>query len=599
MNNNKRKTGVFRLIEIAGTKKWWLIASISVAILSSLAEITPLVSVYMILKELAINASNPENISKELIWHWASIALVSYGIYMTCAFISTMLSHIAAFNILYEIRILLAQKMARLPLGFFTKRASGELKKVMSEDVSRIELFIAHHIPDLVSAILFPLIIISYMYIIDWRLAIVASIVLIVSIFFISAMFSNKKMRKLSESYVNELGVMNKSIVEYVRGISVIKIFSKSKKNTNKMSENIDRHNEYAIKISEKFEPIYSAYYSSLSSLLLFLIPTAIYFLTISNSYANYVPKVLLFVILGGGMFFPMLKIMWIGSYLSQNNMGIKLIDDILYKEEITETKEPKSPKDSSVEFKNVHFSYDTKEILNNISFKIKKNSLVALVGPSGAGKSTIAMLIARFWDVNSGDILIGKESIKNIKYSELMNNISFVFQENTLFFDTIEENIRMGNKIVTKEHVINAAKIAHCDEFISKLKDGYNTFVGEQGTYLSGGEQQRIAIARAVLKDAPIILLDEATAYADPENEGKILDSFSHLCKSKTVIVIAHRLSTIVNADQIFFIDKGKIIEKGKHTNLLKLQNRYARMWEAYIKSKEWIINKKEECIL
>lgn len=596
MNNKKRKTGLFRLIEIAGTKRWWLIGSIALAVVSSLAEFTPLVSVYMILKELAANASNAENISSGLVWHWAIVALVAYGIYMLCSYLSLLLSHIAAFNILYEFRIQLAQKIVRLPMGFFTKRASGEIRKVMAEDVNKVELFVAHHLPDLISASFFPVIILVYMYLVDWRLAIVVSLLLVLAFFFVSQMLSSKKMKDLAQNYNKEFGKMNASIVEYVRGISVIKIFNKSSMNSNKMYKSIDGCKDCANSMCKKYEPTFSGYYTTLSSILLFVIPLSIYFLLASRSYAEYVPKVLLYIILGGGIFFPMLKIMWIGSYMSQNDMGVRLIDEILDKEEIEEPISAKSPNDASVELKNIHFAYDTKEIISDISLKIEANSLVAFVGPSGAGKSTLAMLVARFWDISKGDILIGGESIKSIKYSELMDNISFVFQENTLFFDTIEENIRMGNRKATKEDVIAAAKIAHCHEFIEKLDDRYNTFVGEQGTYLSGGEQQRIAIARAVLKDSPIILLDEATAYADPENEGKILESFSHLCKGKTVIVIAHRLNTIMNADNIVFVDKGEILEQGKHKDLLKLDNRYAQMWKAYTKSKKWMINKKEE---
>lgn len=276
--------------------------------------------------------------------------------------------------------------------------------------------------------------------------------------------------------------------------------------------------------------------------------------------------------------------------------MGVQKIDDILYMDEIEQSAAPQQPKNASVEFRNVSFAYDTVPILKEISFTAHPGTVTALVGPSGAGKSTVAMLAARFWDVQSGEVLIGGVPVKDISTSVLMDNMAFVFQDNMLFFDTIEENIRMGNKTATFEEIARAACAAQCHEFIEALPNGYQTLVGEEGTYLSGGEAQRIALARAILKDAPIILLDEATAFADPENEGKILEAFSHLIKGKTVLVIAHRLGTITNADCILYVDKGVIAEEGTHEELLALHGQYARMWETYNRAKEWTIGGKSE---
>jgi len=301
-----------------------------------------------------------------------------------------------------------------------------------------------------------------------------------------------------------------------------------------------------------------------------------------------------MFLFFGVAVFFPVLKLLWIGSFLNQNNMGVQKIDDILYMDEIEEPDIPRHPKDASVEFRNVSFAYDTTPILKAISFISHPGTITALVGPSGAGKSTVAMLTARFWDVQSGEILIGGVPVKEISTSVLMDNVAFVFQDNMLFFDTIEENIRMGNKTAIFEEVARAACAAQCHEFIESLPNGYQTLVGEGGIYLSGGEAQRIALARAILKDSPIILLDEATAFADPENEGKILEAFSHLIKGKTVLVIAHRLSTITNADRILYIDKGVIAEEGTHEELLVIQGQYAHMWKTYNRAKRWTIGGK-----
>lgn len=589
----QQKTGFARLIEIAGTKKWWLFASMTLAVIAALAQFAPFVAVYKILTELAQHAAQPELINKDLVWHWAYVALGGIILFGLLLYASTMLSHIAAFNILYELRMTIARKLAKLPLGFFTKRASGQIKKIMSEDVERIELFVAHHIPDLTTAVAFPLLLLGYMFYADWRLALVILFVFLLAVGFQSSMMMGSRNKELYKKYQDVLGRMNGSIVEYVRGIQVVKIFNRSTKAFERLNNDIDAHRDLSVQVTRQYAPVYISYYTILSAVLLFLIPVSVYLLVHAASYPAYVPTVLLFLVLGGGIFFPLMKLMWIGSLMVQNTIGVTLMDEILNKEEIAESENPQHPKDASVEFDNVQFAYDTTPILKGISFKAQPGTVTALVGPSGAGKSTVAMLTARFWDIQSGEIRIGGAPIKQIRNEELMNHISFVFQDNMLFFDTIEENIRMGNKKATHEQVVNAAKAAQCHEFIEKLEHGYGTLVGEGGTYLSGGEQQRIALARAILKDAPVVLLDEATAYADPENEGKILESFSHLIKGKTVLVIAHRLSTITNADQILLINNGEIEEQGKHEELLALDKHYARMWNTYSQSREWRIGK------
>ena len=594
MDTNKRKTGLARLIEIAGTKRRLLIGAMLLAVITAIVQFVPIIAVYNILIELAEHALDPSLIDKAYIWLWSYIALGAFFAFGVLTFASLMLSHIAAFNILYEIRMQLVQKMVRLPLGFFSRRASGELKKIMSDDVERIELFIAHHIPDIVTALLFPLILVSYMFAVDWRLAIVVLAVLAMAFYVMGRMYTGKKIREVSKRYVETLGRMNASIVEYIRGIQVVKTFTESTNAYRKLNDDIKEYRKFANEVNVQYQPTYVGFLTILSSALLFIIPVAVWLLVGSASYATFVPVLLMFLFFGVAVFFPVLKLLWIGSFLNQNNMGIQKIDDILYMDEIEEPDIPRHPKDASVEFRNVSFAYDTTPILKAISFISHPGTITALVGPSGAGKSTVAMLAARFWDVQSGEILIGGVPVKEIPTSVLMDNVAFVFQDNMLFFDTIEENIRMGNKTATFEEVARAACAAQCHEFIESLPNGYQTLVGEGGIYLSGGEAQRIALARAILKDSPIILLDEATAFADPENEGKILAAFSHLIKGKTVLVIAHRLSTITNADRILYVDKGVIAEQGTHEQLLALKGEYARMWETYNRAKRWTIGGK-----
>ena len=594
MDTNKRKTGLARLIEIAGTKRRLLIGAMLLAVITAIVQFVPIIAVYNILIELAEHALDPSLIDKAYIWLWSYIALGAFFAFGVLTFASLMLSHIAAFNILYEIRMQLVQKMVRLPLGFFSRRASGELKKIMSDDVERIELFIAHHIPDIVTALLFPLILVSYMFAVDWRLAIVVLAVMAMAFYVMGRMYTGKKIREVSKRYVETLGRMNASIVEYIRGIQVVKTFTESTNAYRKLNDDIKEYRKFANEVNVQYQPTYVGFLTILSSALLFIIPVAVWLLVGSASYATFVPVLLMFLFFGVAVFFPVLKLLWIGSFLNQNNMGVQKIDDILYMDEIEEPDIPRHPKDASVEFRNVSFAYDTTPILKAISFISHPGTITALVGPSGAGKSTVAMLAARFWDVQSGEILIGGVPVKEIPTSVLMDNVAFVFQDNMLFFDTIEENIRMGNKTATFEEVARAACAAQCHEFIESLPNGYQTLVGEGGIYLSGGEAQRIALARAILKDSPIILLDEATAFADPENEGKILAAFSHLIKGKTVLVIAHRLSTITNADRILYVDKGVIAEQGTHEQLLALKGEYARMWETYNRAKRWTIGGK-----
>lgn len=596
MDTNKRKTGLARLIEIAGTKRRLLIGAMLLAVITAIMQFVPIIAVYNILIELAEHALDPSLIDKVYIWQWGYIALGAFFAFGVLTFASLMLSHIAAFNILYEIRMQLAQKMVRLPLGFFSRRASGELKKIMGDDVERIELFIAHHIPDIVTAVLFPLILVSYMFAVDWRLAIVVLAVLAVAFYVMGRMYTGKKIREVSGRYVETLGRMNASIVEYIRGIQVVKTFTESTNAYRKLNDDIKEYRKFANEVNVQYQPTYVGFLTILSSALLFIIPVAVWLLVRSASYTAFVPVILMFLLFGVTIFFPVLKLLWIGGFLNQNNMGIQKIDDILYMDEIEEPAVPRQPRDASVEFRDVSFAYDSTPVLKAVSFIAHPGTVTALVGPSGAGKSTVAMLAARFWDIQEGEILVGGVPVKEISIPVLMDNVAFVFQDNTLFFDTIEENIRMGNQEATFEEVTRAAEAAQCHTFIEALPDGYQTLVGEGGTYLSGGEAQRIALARAILKDAPIILLDEATAFADPENEGKILDAFSHLTKGKTVLVIAHRLGTVTNADRILYMDKGVIAEAGTHEELLALGARYAQMWKTYNRTKEWTIGGKKQ---
>ena len=589
-----RKQGFSRLVQIAGTKKWWLFASMTLAVLATAAQFVPMTAVYLIIRELAAKIYDIGAINRDLLYRLGYISLASIGVYGLLLYASIMLSHVAAFSILYEIRVQLARKLTRLSMGFFSGTTSGKIKKIMSEDVERIELFVAHHIPDITSAIIFPAGIIIYLFCIDWRLALAALIPLPLSIGLMAGMMGSEKSRQAYREHHTALESMNSAVVEYVRGMPVVKIFGTSLDSFRRLKESVLGFSKWSRTMTRNYSNVYPSFLTIASSSLIFIVPAATVLLHLSENSVILVPRFLFFLIIGGGFFFPLLKLMFMVGFLNQINIGIERIDSILYREEIPEPEREVVPRDSSLEFESVCFAYNTAPILSGVSFRAEPGTVTALVGPSGAGKTTVALLAARFWDTTTGSIRLGGVDIRSMKTSSLMEQVSFVFQDNFLFFDTIEENIRMGNSEAAMETVIEAARAACCHEFIEALPKGYKTLVGEGGTYLSGGEQQRVAIARAILKDSPVVILDEATAYADPENEGNIIRGISRLIRNKTVMVIAHRLSTITTADQILVIDNGSVVQAGRHEELIAEPGLYRRMWETYSRARDWQITAK-----
>ncbi len=593
----KRKTGLARLIEIAGAKRWWLFASMALAVIATVVQFVPVVCVYLIIAELAAHAADVSQVDRDLLYRLGFISLGSVGAYGVLLYVSAMLSHIAAFNILYEIRVRIADKLTRLSMGFFSRKASGEIKKVMSEDVERIELFVAHHIPDITSAVLFPLLVIAYLFYMDWRLAIAALVPFPLAMGVMMAMMG-KGARDEYREYHNALEVMNAAVVEYVRGMPVVKVFGTALDSFHRLRDSVLSYRDWAQNMSTEYSTTYPAFLTAASSSLVFIVPVAVYLLARTDAGEQLIPTVLLFMIVGGGFFFPLLKLLFIGSFMTQISIGVERIDGILYADEIPDRTTGVRPRDASVEFDRVTFAYDETTVLDDVSFRAAPDTVTALVGPSGAGKTTVGLLVARFWDVQSGAIRIGGVDIRDMKMNELMDLVSFVFQDGLLFFDTIEENIRMGNTTATRAEVIAAAQAAQAHAFIEALPAGYDTLVGEGGTYLSGGEQQRIGIARVILKNTPVVVLDEATAYADPENEGKILQALASLVAGKTVIVIAHRLSTITNADQILVVDEGRVVEHGTHDTLVETRGLYGNMWETYSRARDWAISRQGEVV-
>ena len=460
----------------------------------------------------------------------------------------------------------------------------------MNDDVENIEKFIAHHTVDIISAISVLVVSIAAMCFIDIRLTIAGLMPTLIGIFIYVKNYSSTKNKELTENYYKEISAMSGTTIEYANGMSVLKIFGQTGTSLKRLEDHIHSHGEALKAWSRGFATPISAFSTAISSPLTLIIPVGIFISFQTSELITFLPRFFFFLLVGSSMNLPLNKLMFLVSMLQKNLEGLRHIDDILNAQEIIYPSESHTPGDNSITFKNVSFSYEEDEVLHNISFSIAAGETVGLVGPSGGGKSTIAQLIARFWDVQKGEILIGGKNIKELSAENLMKNVSFVFQDIYMFRDTIENNIRMGSK-APYEEVVAAAKAAQAHEFICRLPKGYDTVLGKDTAHLSGGEQQRISIARAILKNAPIIILDEATAYADSENEAKIQDAFSELTKGKTVLVIAHRLSTITGADKILVVENGYMKEIGTHNELIENHGLYNRLYNAYTHSQNWAL--------
>jgi ATP-binding cassette subfamily B protein len=472
-------------------------------------------------------------------------------------------------------------------MGYFSRHTTGAIKKILGEDVERVELFIAHHIPDLAAAIVLPVMTLIYLFILDWRLALAAMIPLPIAFGAQRVAFGGSRRAETMKEWHDSMEAMNGTIVEYVRGMPVIKVFNQTVYSFRRFKESVYSYRDWMVSVSKKMTPPWAAFTVIVGSGLVFILPVGVWLYVRGGLDLS---VLLLFMILGAGYMAPLVKLAMFSSQLTQINEGVTRIEAIFDEPETPEPDVPEIPRSYSIELGDVCFSYEEKEVLHDVSFRAEEGTVTALVGPSGAGKTTIAQLLLRFWDVDSGEILIGGVNVKNIPVEELMNIVSFVFQDVFIFHDTVFENIRMGMDGVTRDQVEAAAKAAQAHGFIEGLPQGYDTLIGEGGTvHLSGGEAERISIARAILKNAPIIVLDEATAFADPENEARIQDAFSELMEGKTVVVIAHRLSSITDADQIIVLDEGRVAGVGSHGLLLDAGGLYQSMWEAHTAARGW----------
>ena len=598
----KKKEGISRLLEIAGERKTFLFASGLLSAVSALSLLTPFWSVYEILKELLIHSSDLSMIDSDHIIRCGWYAFVGLMVGLLLMYAGSMLSHIAAFRILYGLKVRVSSHIGGLSLGFLNSTSTGAIKKLMEQNIEKIEHFIAHTIPDLVNVLATIIFMFTIFFSLNGWMATTALVCILFSLGMQFSKFVGKRAEELTKEYFDVQEHMSASAVQYVRGMPVIKIFGQSIHSFRQFNAEIQSYKEFAMKCCNTYQNGIVAFMVLLNSIVTFLLPVGLLVMSSDPGNISLAVTYLFFIVMGPGVTSPVYRLAFLSSITVEINEGVKRIDQVLEEKKLKETDSPQTPKSYDIEFRNVSFAYEDRnagtsvEALKNVSFIAKQGEITALVGPSGAGKSTIANLIPRFWDVTSGEILLGGVNIKDISTPDLLGLVSFVFQDTFLFNDTIFANIAAGNPDATLADVKRAAQAAQCDEFIMNLSNGYQTIVGDKGTYLSGGEAQRVCIARAILRNAPVLVLDEATAFADPENEYKIRQALQELIKGKTVIIIAHRLSSITAAHNILVFEDGSLTQAGRHTELLLKEGTYKSMWEAYTSATNWKLNLKKQ---
>lgn len=602
MEKQKTKQGLARLFEIAGQRKGLLILAGVLSAASAACMLVPYWAVYRILTELLENAGDTGGIDAGLLVKWGWIAFLGLVGGLILLYAALMASHVAAFRILYGLRVRLSEHIGRLPLGYLNGTSTGAIKKTMEQNIEKIENFIAHTIPDMVNVVATVVLMFAIFFSLDGWLAAVGLAVIAVIVILQFSNFMGKKAQEFTRIYFDAQERMSASAVQYVRGMPVVKIFGQSVRSFRQFNAEIEAYKTYALKVCDTYQPGMVAFTVLLNSLVTFFFPIGILLVGGSPGDIALAAVWLFFIVMGPGVASPVYKLMYLGGGTREINEGVVRIDRIFDRRPVPEPAEPRVPTTYDIEFRHVGFSYSNEaeatrtEALRDISFTARQGEITALVGPSGSGKSTVANLIPRFWDVGQGEIRIGGIDIREIATERLMDIVSFVFQETFLFYDTLYENIRTGRPDATHEEVVAAAKAAQCHEFIERLPDGYATRIGDRGVYLSGGEAQRVCVARAILKNAPVLVLDEATAFADPENEWKMQQALQHLIRDKTVIIIAHRLSSIVAAQQILVLRQGQLVQSGRHEVLSKTDGVYKKMWDAYTDAFRWQLDTKEK---
>lgn len=589
MPETQNKNKFIRLLNYSGNYKYLTIVGMFLSALSAICLLVPFVYIWDVVNALLAVAPDFTKAQNLDVYAINAFTFAVLGIILN--FFGLMGTHLSAFKNEKNMKDAAIKHLLKLPLGYFSNHTSGGLRKIIDYSTAKTEIFLAHQLFDLTGAIVTPIVFLILLFSFDWRLGLICLIPIILCFVFMYPMFS-KESRNSMEKYEKYLEEMNGEAVEYVRGIQVTKAFQQSIYSFKNFINAIKNYGKFSAEYSMSTHIPMTAFTVSINGFFALLIPAGI-LLAGSVVDVKFFANFMFYIIFTPICAVMMMKIMTVSQDWMLASCALDSIEAILNENPLVDPINPQKPKNHSIEFEGVYFDYENaygdEHILNDVNLKINENETVALVGPSGGGKTTIASLIPRFWDVNQGSIKVGDVDVRSISTKELMKNISFVFQNTTLFKDSIYNNVAIGRKGASRDDVKKALSLTQCDDIIDELPDGINTVIGSEGTYLSGGQQQRIALARAVLKDAPIIILDEATALADPENEYLIQKAISEITKDKTVIMIAHRLSSVKNVDKIYVVENGRIVEEGNHHTLIDSGGIYSRMWDEFNQSIQW----------
>ena len=576
----KKQSNLSRLMEYAGSYRYLTYTSWGLSAVSAFITLVPLWYIWRIAGEVLREApdfSNAEHLARNGIMA-VVFSILSVVVYMG----ALMCSHLSAFRVKTNLMLAMTHHIQKFPLGFMNHFGSGNMRKIINESSGAAETYLAHQLPDKCSALAAPIGLIVLLLLFDWRMGLL-SLAPVALGFLVMSSMTGENMQKKMKEYQDALGDMSNEAVEYVRGIPVVKTFGQTVFSFKRFKGAIDRYQIWVISYTKQLRLPMMVYTTVINSVFVFLTAAALV-MTAEQITDTFLLNLIFYIIITPVISLTLTKIM----FQSENEMVVsdtmKRIDSILKMEPLAQSTHPQKPKDGSVIVEDVMYSYDGKKnALEHISMKLQSGQTVAFVGPSGGGKTTLANLISRFFDAQKGNIYIGGINVKDIAKEDLMNTVSFVFQNSRLIKGTILENVRMARPNATKEEVLEALQKAQCMDIVQKFPLGIETIIGTNGVYLSGGEQQRIAIARVILKNTPIIILDEATAFADPDNENKVQKAFAELAKDRTVIMIAHRLSTIVDADCIYVLEDGKLKEHGTSRELLAQNGIFKKMWENY----------------
>lgn len=586
----KKQSNLSRLLKIAGSHKYLLYASWVLSAVSAFIALVPFYYIWKVIRDVldaAPDFGQAENLPRNG-WMAVLFSVIAVLIYIS----GLMCSHKGAFRVATNLRLRTMEHIIKLPLGFAESFGSGRLRKIVNESSAATETYLAHQLPDRCNAIATPCGLLILLLVFDWRLGLLSLVPVVLGFLIMMAMTGRRMQEKMKE-YQDALDDMSNEAVEYVRGIPVVKTFGQTIFSFKKFKDSIDRYKVWVIAYTKELRTPMMFYTAAVNGVFATLIAGGLAF-TRNGVTAEFLLDLIFYIVITPVISVTLTRIMFQSENAMIVNDALQRIDSVLNLKPLEETEHPGHPKDASVELQNIRFSYDGEtDVLKDISLAIPQGQTVAFVGPSGGGKTTLANLIPRFFDPKSGSVRIGGVNVKDIPKEELMNTVSFVFQNSRLIKATVLENVRMGKPDASREEVLDALHNAQCDDILEKLPHGADTVIGTKGVYLSGGEQQRIAIARAMLKNAPVIILDEATAFADPDNETRVQAAFSKLAEGKTVIMIAHRLSTVAGADQIYVICDGRVAERGTSRELMERGGIFSRMWQNYQTSVQWKVAK------